>query len=349
MSLTQFQIFRMTLLFAGTAFIASCQASKPVESYQTNAKTHVLAVAETEPVGSVNEDAADDPAIWRHPENAEQSLIVATDKKAGLYIYDLNGQRRFFIDAGRVNNVDLDGTLVIASDRNDLTKGHIALFRLDARKASLTSFGRVAVAAGEAYGICMQQTGEPDPTKASIALVMKDGLVIVGDVVSNAGATPTFVKKWSHRLATQAEGCVFDGSTLYVGEEGQGIWRITEENGRPTANLVAKIDNDLLTADVEGLAIIDDADGKFLIASSQGSNSYALFELPSFKAAGSFSIAAGAKIDGTSETDGIAASSGNFGKRYPNGIFVAQDGDNAPQAQNFKLVSWRDIRPSPSK
>ncbi|MGB3378015.1 MAG: phytase, partial [Allopontixanthobacter sediminis] len=28
---------------------------------------------------------------------------------------------------------------------------------------------------------------------------------------------------------------------------------------------------------------------------------------------------------------------------YPGGLFVAQDGVNAPSAQNFKLVSWADI------
>ena len=34
---------------------------------------------------------------------------------------------------------------------------------------------------------------------------------------------------------------------------------------------------------------------------------------------------------------------GTFGRAFPQGLFVAQDGDNAPAAQNFKLVSWRSI------
>jgi 3-phytase len=45
----------------------------------------------------------------------------------------------------------------------------------------------------------------------------------------------------------------------------------------------------------------------------------------------------------TQETDGIAVAPGSFGADYPDGLFIAQDGDNAPAAQNFKLVSWRDI------
>lgn len=40
----------------------------------------------------------------------------------------------------------------------------------------------------------------------------------------------------------------------------------------------------------------------------------------------------------TEETDGIAVAPGRFGKAYRHGLFIAQDGDNAPAAQNFKLV-----------
>ncbi|MBP9903434.1 MAG: phytase, partial [Verrucomicrobia bacterium] len=52
---------------------------------------------------------------------------------------------------------------------------------------------------------------------------------------------------------------------------------------------------------------------------------------------------AAGRVGATQETDGIAVSGGSFGPDYPDGLFVAQDGDNAPAAQNFKLVSWRDI------
>ncbi|HWT43273.1 MAG TPA: phytase, partial [Sphingopyxis sp.] len=41
--------------------------------------------------------------------------------------------------------------------------------------------------------------------------------------------------------------------------------------------------------------------------------------------------------------DGIEAVAGNFGPAYPDGIFLAQDGDNAPKSQNVKLVRWDQI------
>ncbi|MEI9928548.1 MAG: phytase [Sphingomonas sp.] len=52
----------------------------------------------------------------------------------------------------------------------------------------------------------------------------------------------------------------------------------------------------------------------------------------------------GKTIDGTSDTDGIEISTASFGPGAQGGLMVAQDGDNAPEAQNFKIVRWGDVR-----
>ena len=96
----------------------------------------VMASGETAPVGTAAADAADDPAIWRNAANPAASLIVGTDKKAGLYVYGLDGKVRDFVAAGALNNVDLrevrPGVIVVAaSDRSDRAEPRIALFALD--------------------------------------------------------------------------------------------------------------------------------------------------------------------------------------------------------------------------
>jgi hypothetical protein len=48
-------------------------------------------------------------------------------------------------------------------------------------------------------------------------------------------------------------------------------------------------------------------------------------------------------IDGTSSTDGIDVMSAPLGAGFPNGLFVAQDGDNDTGNQNFKLVPWESV------
>jgi 3-phytase len=303
----------------------------------------VTASGETEPVGTAAEDAADDPAIWRNPDAPEASLIVATDKKAGLHVYGLDGKSRFFDPAGRLNNVDLAemgeaGIIVVASDRNDEAAAKLRLYRLDTKAARLDSLGTVDGGAGEAYGICLWANGDALHAYS----VLKDGTVEEYrlDLEGSPRAMPLLTRK----LATQAEGCVVDprDGTLYVGEENVGIWRFAA--GSSEGTLVAETDGRQLVADVEGLAIMPEGqDGGWLVASSQGDNTYALYNLPDLAPAGRFRIGAG-DFGATEETDGIALAGGSFGAAYPDGLFVAQDGENAPHAQNFKLVSWAAIR-----
>ncbi len=300
----------------------------------------VTADGETAPVGTAKADAADDPAIWVDPANPGRALIVATDKKAGLHVYDLAGRDLAFLEGGRVNNVDVLGNIVVASDRNDGVNAHLAVFALDGAKPALTSLGRASAGPGEAYGLCLKRSAPGEPVTA--ALIIKDGTVRVGTLKLAEGAEPAFAVQWEHKIPTQSEGCVFDGDTLYVGEEDAGIWRLTPGASGVDAKLVAPVDNQRLVADVEGLATIDHKGQRYLIASSQGDNAYAVFRLPGMDYVGRFAISAG-RYGATSETDGIEAVAGNFGAAYPGGLFLAQDGDNAPAAQNFKLVRWDRI------
>jgi 3-phytase len=321
--------------------LAACNGKPPVEG---SPLVEVTASGETAPVGN-DQDAADDPAIWRNAADPAASLIVATDKQAGLYVYGLDGVVRSFVEAGRLNNVDLadlgpSGVIVVASDRNDPANAKLLFYRLDTAAATLVPLGAIPGGAGEAYGVCAMAEGGG----LRVASVLKDGTVaekrlrIAGDGIVELAATIP-----SRRLPTQSEGCVYDprNAALYVAEETGGIWRFAD--GAAEGKLVAKADGTMLVADVEGLALAPaGANGGYLIASSQGDNAYAVFALPAMTPAGRFRIAAGA-FGATEETDGIALSIGDFGPLYPSGLFVAQDGANGELAQNFKLVSWQQI------
>lgn len=311
----------------------------------------VQATAETTPVGTANDDAADDPAIWHNAANPAQSLIVGTDKKAGLYVYGLDGSVKSFLAAGALNNVDLIGNenyaLVVASDRTDPINSRLALFSLRFDAPALKALGTVASGPGEAYGLCLQRH-DADSSLATLTAyaALKDGTVreIMLTRQDDGDYTGTTVRTW--KLTTQIEGCVTSPRTgdLYIGEEDVGIWRIPtgQPDAQPTA-FASVGTEDGLVADVEGLAYVMNANGRDqLIASSQGDNAYALFNADSGDLIGRFRIADGA-IDGTSDTDGIEVALGDFGPDYPAGLFVAQDGNNPGAAQNFKLVDWRAI------
>lgn len=344
----------MTLAVAMGAFLSACATTAPRPSWEAIAAANpapmVAASGETDAVATANTDAADDPAIWRDPADPARSLIVGTDKKAGLYVYGLDGRQRDFADAGRVNNVDLlpvviagqAGVLVAASDRNDVANARVALFGLDTTTAKLRPLGTVAAGAGEGYGLCLAPRGQ----SADAFIVLKDG-TINQVALDLSGPAPTGRIVRTLKLATQSEGCVVDPRTgrLYVGEEDVGIWRFdAAPDGSTTPVSVAKADGKTLVADTEGLAILPAGDkGGWLIASSQGDNAYSVYRLSDDAYVGRFRIGPG-RFGATSETDGITAAPGDFGPLYPGGLFIAQDGDNAPRAQNFKLVSWEAIR-----
>lgn len=302
----------------------------------------VTAAAETEPVSTAQEDAADDPAIWHNPADPAASLIVATDKKAGLYVYGLDGKTRHFAPGGLLNNVDLvdmgpNGIIVVASDRGNPAEAALKLYRLDPASASLTNLGSVSGGVGEAYGLCLWQNG----AALHAFSVLKSGLI--EEYRIELDGEPKSVPVLTRQVPSQPEGCVVDprNGNFYVGEENAGIWRFAA--GSAEGALVALTDGQQLVADVEGLALAPDgADGGWLIASSQGDNAYARYRLPGMEPAGRFRIAAGA-FGSAEETDGIELSTKSFEPGYPGGLFVAQDGVNAPYAQNFKLVSWQAI------
>ena len=66
----------------------------------------VNADVETEPVFA-GDDAADDMCVLENLMNPEKSLIVSSDKKYGIIVYDLEGNKLYDYEVGRINNVDI--------------------------------------------------------------------------------------------------------------------------------------------------------------------------------------------------------------------------------------------------
>ena len=338
---------RVVARFMPFLLLLACTMAKETSAPSPLATAVVTARGETAAVQTRNADAADDPAIWQNINDPAASLIVGTDKKAGLYVYGLDGKVRDFNNAGRVNNVDLaefaSQIVVAASDRNDPANGKVALFKLDPASARLAPMGTVAAGPGEAYGLCLYSHGNA----LDAFVVMKNGTIrqLSLDLESSAPRA-TIVR--TLKLGTQSEGCVVDPRThrVYVAEEDVGLWRFDAHSDGPVTPIrIAAADGQQIVADAEGVAIAAEGQsGGYLIVSSQGDSAYAVYDLASETYVGRFRVGAGAAIGGTNETDGIALATGNFGPLFPAGLMVIQDGINLPKAQNFKLVSWADIK-----
>ena len=303
----------------------------------------VEARAETTPVYH-DEDAADDPAIWVNEATPRDSLILGTDKQGGLQIFDLYGTEISYQAVGRLNNVDLrlnpyddSNTIVVASQRDP---SRLVIFLLVHDQAAVNFEVSHDVELPEPYGICATVLDD----KYYAVLNDKNGTFHQYEI------SPTYdlklVRNWA--TDTQPEGCVVDDATriLYIGEEEVGIWSLSAQPEAPTElNSVAKVGENRLVADVEGLTLYHGKSTTYLIASSQGNSSYAIFDTTDYTYQGSFKVGESRRFDGTSDTDGIAASTLAV-RGMEEGFMVVQDDHNTkPRAnQNFKIVSWADIR-----
>lgn len=335
-------LFAFTLIL----FVSACDNTHtPRESI----KDILYPEVETQPVDTSG-DAADDPAIWVNAQTPEKSLVLGTDKKQGLNVYDLTGQLRQQLPIGRLNNVDIrynidfNGELIDLAAASNRTNNSISLFAID-NLGKVSLLQDIPTSLPEVYGLCMYS----DKDHQYVFINDKDGRYQQYQIINQQNKlSGKLVREFA--LNTQPEGCVADDLTgqLYMGEEASGIWMTS---AKPLQSQIIKIaDLDLmLHADVEGMGIYYFQQKPYLVVSSQGSNSYVVFDLENNNTPiGQFRIGTNSanNVDEVSETDGLDVSSANLGAQFPDGLLVAQDGYNQlpHAAQNFKLVSGTGLR-----
>jgi 3-phytase len=319
-------------------------------------------VGETAPVAAAPEpgndgkiDAADDPAIivGKTPADAR---IIGTNKKGGLYVYDLAGKVTQSAPGGLPNNVDTrDGfpwpegvaPIVATSDRID---NSIAIYRFDPKTKTLDPKARARISSGfvEVYGITLGRLGNDFVVVAT----GKNGDVAQW-TLSHTGATIAATRTRSFSLGSIAEGCVVDddAGVLYISQELVGLWRVALDPAK--GDEITLVDGvgpkGKLAADVEGVTLWREPNGGgYLVVSAQGQSRFNVYDRAGANTyRGTFAVAGSADgtVDAVTTTDGLDASSAPLGLAFPRGILVVQDDLNThpDAAQNFKYVSWAEV------
>jgi 3-phytase len=346
----------LALLTVGYGFLMNTCMTETKEFNNSIAVVKVHAKAQTTPV-SINDDAADDPVVWINAYDSTQSLIFGTNKKKGIEVYDLQGNRVAEYPVGCVNNIDLRYNFILGHDTVDLigatnrTTNTLSFFVINSKTGALTSVGDSSFVSkiDPVYGFTMYQS-KHDSIAYAFAISKKGQLeqwILNGD---DGDLTGEIVRTYD--FGNICEGLVADDYTgyVYIAEEDKGIWKwdINPNSNEKPQLIVSLEKNTKLKDDIEGIALYytDETKG-YLIASSQGNNTYAIFERTApHKYRGSFAVVDGSQIDGTEETDGLDVLNLKL-PGYPNGILVIQDGYNMENGdtvnQNFKIVDWSDV------
>ncbi|GAA0640037.1 phytase [Brevundimonas lenta] len=354
-----------TLAVAASALLAACATGEV--DYQGEGEgfvgqgVPVRATLETPSVGTAGEDAADDPAIWASATPVTvngvltRGFVAGTDKKAGLYIYGLDGAVLQFLPEGLLNNVDLTDGLVVdgrpqivlgASDRTPGKTG-VALYLFDPAGTGdnpVRPWGALTSDVIEPYGFCFARRG----SEVHAILVGHEGELRQFVLTADAAGRPVSRLVRRAEIGTISEGCAADEATdaLYIAEENVGVWRYSLDPASGAARtLVQPIAPGVLVADAEGLTIIADGAARYLIGSSQGDSTFPVWRIDGAQPAyvGRFVVQDGA-VDSVTGTDGFDALGGPVGDAFPEGLVVVQDDVNDTGTQNFKYIDWRDIR-----
>lgn len=314
---------------------------------QKSQMVRIEAKVETESVVSSG-DAADDPAIWIHSTDHEQSLILGSNKKLGIYSYDLHGNVKQFLPLGRVNNIDIRQSVPVNGEVIDIVSGtnrstnRVEVLQIDDGIMKPLNLDIPSSKLSEVYGFCMGFINNQHLVFLAVGL---DEDAELYELKNNKKESYLEITR-TLPIETKSEGCVIDDDSgeIFVGEEEVGIWRFNyfDENIK---DKVISIESKNLKADIEGLALFNANGKKYLIASSQGSNTYPVFDRKDYSFVKTFQVVAGKEIDGTTETDGIEFSTELKSKEFPLGVFIVQDDKNTnPRGnQNFKLISAEEI------
>jgi 3-phytase len=338
--------------------------STPAEAPGGLLATTAAPIAQTEPFPAGDGDIADDVAIWADPDDPARTVLLAGSKDddgGGIAVYDVRGRLLQFRADGKIGNVDLradvplggrDIVLVGANNRSDDT---LALWELDPATRELTPLPGPAIATVEPnYGFCLYRSAASGRTYAFVT--EEDGGTLQQLELTDDGGTFAAREVRVLDVGSQSEGCVADdeAGVLYVAEEDVGLWRYgAEPDAGDTRRPVDTTDGDVLSADVEGVALLTGPQGTgYLLVSSQGDSTFAVYGRSGDNPyLGSFSVVDGAgidgaqniggaqDIDGAQDTDGLDVTGQHAGPGFEEGLLVVHDADPEDgDMSNLKLV-----------
>jgi 3-phytase len=263
-----------------------------------------------------------------------------------VYVYGLDGTERQRLAPGETNNADVRYDFKLGATTTDVvastnrTTDSIDFFRVDAARGRLEPVGSVETGV-TVYGVCLYRSAESGKLYA-FATDRRSGV----EQYEITGSADSISGKLVRTLDTQSttEGCVADDELghLYLGEERRGVWKYgAEPHDGQAHTAMDSVGSGRLEADVEGIAIYATGrGGGYVIVSSQGSSSFAVYERGGDNAyVGSFEVA-GPDGDDVTETDGIDVTSAALGPEFSSGLLVVHDASNDAATSNFKFVSW---------
>ena len=293
----------------------------------------------------------DDMCVWIHPTQPELSLVITSDKSAGLVCsYNLQGDLLQSIPVPKPGNIDIRQRVLLADRPQDIVVVNqradgfkLVTFEIELADRRLRRLDNQDLLTGPNYGGCLYHSA--DSGKLYFICTSDAGTAEQYELQLNTQGRLTHKKVRAWPIG-KCEGAVADDKSahVYISEETKGVWRFPADPAKPSSEtelqgtLVAKVGEHGLKGDVEGLAFVRIGSDPYLIVSDQGLNRYSIYRAQEpFGFVGSFSIS------GAEQTDGIEVVQANLGPAFPKGLFACHT-DRSPRP--VLLAEWEKITAS---
>jgi 3-phytase len=323
----------------------------PVLAQQT---VQVAPTLETQPTlgtGPVIQGAA----LWVHPTDPANSLLLVADNQTGLLLHNLDGSLRAQVPEGAVQGVDVqDGVPVggisqtVVMVANTSLQGLVAYIieptTLTIRRAG---FGPILSQGFAPNSVAMYVS--PTTRRVFAFAGSATGVVVQFELTAQAdgGAAASPVRTFD--VGDAVVGLAVDDAqgTLYVVEQNVGIWQYGAEPDDADARVsVAAVTGGGLAQPLGGVALYTASGIRgYLLVVSGGENAVRVYERQpgahTFR--GSFTVVADGGIDAVDTPRQVVVTNRPLGTVFPLGMVGVQDSTNGAANENFKLVSWPAI------
>jgi 3-phytase len=348
--------FIQSLIMVVILLILGISCTSETESEKT-VTGKLIPVIITQPV----KHDSDDPAIWVHPTDPTQSLVIGTDKDVdgALYVYDLEGQiieDKVVRNLKRPNNVDVEYGLILngnpvdiavtteryenririfsVPDMTPVDNGGIPVFEGEIQKNPMGIAIYKRTSDGAIYAIVGRKEG---PTTGSYLwqyLLEDDG---------SGSVKATKVRElgtWSGKKEIEAIAVDDKLGFIYYSDEGVGVRKYhADPDNKEASQELAQFCNQDIVQDQEGISIyeVDDSTG-YILVSDQQANEFHIFKREGESDDPHNHLLVKVINVSTSESDGSDVTSVALNENFPQGLFVAMS-DN----KTFHYYSWVDI------
>jgi 3-phytase len=308
---------------------------------------------ETQPSTLATSAQASDVALWVHPTDRSQSLLLVAHSFSGLVSFTLDGRELQLVQEGPVFGVDVQGGVQVAGAVQQLVMtanralqglvpyvvdpGTRGLQRVGQGVLRATNFEPEAVTLyrspsdGRVYAFAGNTVGTT-PTVVQFELTFTQEGAVTGTEVRRIP------------LDSPATGLVADDAQgyLFIAERNQGITRVTAEPGTSTSRtLIASVASGVLVAPVGGVALYGavGSDG-YLVVANTGADGFTLYNRQAPHAlVGSFQVVRSTTVDAVTDPRSVEVSALALGSLFPQGAFIAHDATNE-SVENYKLIPW---------